>query len=215
MTMKPIKILQFTGRNAEKFDINNLLALERVWPENQRATKEILLQRLEIFQDGFFIAEDNSGILATIICYPYNYDPRNLSNYNNWNSVINKCYSNCPNTSTTNALYIASGTSKPNKFQSILFELGINHVINLGKQLQKKYIVGGSLLPGYSRYIEKNEHILANEYVSTKQNNKFVDPLIEKYRKLGFKVPDKNHVIPDYFPCESSLNYSALVVKEI
>jgi len=108
-----------------------------------------------------------------------------------------------------------SGTSRPTKIQSKVFDSGVLHVVELAKKLGKKYVVGGSLLPGYARYVEKKGNIAPSDYVFKKINNKYVDPLIEKYRKLDFIVPDKNHVLADYFESYASLNYSALVVKKI
>jgi hypothetical protein len=200
-------------RTVEHSDIDQLLELEKEWPEHARASKELLLFRINQFQQGYFIAEDETGIIASIICYPYQYAPNDISNFKNWETVVTLCYQYDPNEIASNALYIVSGTSKPTYHGGEVFDDGVTQVIELAKKLGKHYVVGGCLLPGYARYISKHEMLSAEEYVFKKVQNRYVDPLIEKYRRLDFHVPDQNHVISNYYPHEPSLNYSALVVR--
>ncbi|MBX3708483.1 MAG: hypothetical protein KIT56_02455 [Gammaproteobacteria bacterium] len=206
---------KFHIRTVEYSELDQLLELEKEWPDHSRATPEELTLRIDKFQEGFFIAEDNSGIIASIICYPYRYQPDDLSNFHNWETVIKKCYHTQDSPITANALYIVSGTTKPTHHGSELFDSGVNHVVDLAKKLHKQYVVGGCLLPGYARYVQKHEKISADEYVFKKSQERFIDPLIEKYRRLNFFVPDTRHVIADYFLHAPSLNYSALVIKAL
>ena len=96
-----------------------------------------------------------------------------------------------------------------------VFDGGVNHVVDLAARLGKRYVVGGCLLPGYSRYTRKHGDISAAEYVFKKMHDKSIDPLLEKYRRLDFHVPDENHIIANYFLDDTSFNYSALVVKSL
>jgi len=200
-------------RTVEHSDIAQLLELEKEWPENARASEELLLFRINKFQQGYFIAEDETGIIASIICYPYQYRASDISNFKNWETVVTQCYQHGSDEIETNALYIVSGTSKPTHHGGEVFDGGVTHVVELARKLGKQYVVGGCLLPGYARYINKHEALSAEDYVFKKVQNRYVDPLIEKYRRLDFHVPDKNHVISNYYPHEPSLNYSALVVR--
>lgn len=204
---------RFTIRIAQDSDLPQLVELEKEWPENARATQEQLKFRLDAFQQGYFIAEDETGIIASIICYHYDYHPEDLSNYQNWESVVTKCYESDP--AKTNALYIIAGTCKPTPHGGEVFDGGVTHVAELAKKLGKKFVVGGCLLPGYARHLRKYGELSAADYVFKKSNHKWIDPLIEKYRKLGFHVPDKKHVLANYFLHEASCNYSALVVKHV
>ncbi|VVC74773.1 hypothetical protein AQUSIP_00450 [Aquicella siphonis] len=208
-------ISPFHIRSVEFSDMDQLLELEKEWPVDARASAETLKMRIDKFQQGFFIAEDETGIIASIICHPYHYMPGDVANFKNWEAVVRHCYHSMSSETGANALYIISGTTKPTQHVSELFNGGVNHVVELGKKLGKQYVIGGCLLPGYSRYIEKHENISASDYVFKQSQGRCVDPLIEKYRRLGFHVPDKNHVIADYFPHGPSLNYSALVVKKL
>jgi hypothetical protein len=204
----------FSIRTVKPSDIHQLVELEKEWPEDARATQQELQNRIDKFRQGFFIAENETGIIASIISYPYHYQPGDLSNFASWEMVAAKCYHTHELPADANALYILSGTSKPG-YGSDLFDGGVNHVVDLGREMGKHYIIGGCLLPGYARYISKHEPISAGDYVFKKSQGRYIDPLIEKYRRLAFYVPDKNHVIANYFPHAPSLNYSALVVRDL
>lgn len=207
------KKFEFQVRTVAISDLKQLVELENEWPENTRATADQLKDRILKFPRGFFVAEDETGILASIICCPYFYQPHDISNFLNWNLVVNKCYSE--DDATTNALYVVSGTTKKSRYSSDLFDVGVTHVVDLAKELKKQYVVAGCLLPGYARFKEKHKETTAEEYVFTKVQERFIDPLIEKYRRLHFIVPNIDHVIANYFPHEDSLNYSALAVRNL
>lgn len=213
--MSTVDSPEFRIRNVTLSDIPQLLELEKEWPEDARASLETLTFRINFFQDGYFIAEDESGIIASIIACPYQYDPSHLSSYKNWEVVTNACYQTPVSLQNKNALYIVSGTSKSTRHGGKVFDGGVMHVVELAKRLGIRYVVGGCLLPGYSRYIGKYENISASEYVFRKMHERFIDPLIEKYSRLSFHVPNQAHVIADYFPHEPSMNYSALVVRDL
>jgi len=87
--------------------------------------------------------------------------------------------------------------------------------VDLAKEMGKRYVIGGALLPGFAKYKSRHEQISASDYVFKKSQGRFIDPLIEKYRRVGFHVPDENHVFENYFPDDNSLGHSALVVKDL
>ena len=209
----------FKARCASLDDLDALLLLEEIWPETNRASREELNQRLSCFPEGYFIGEDDSGLLGSIIARPYTYDPNDISNFSTWSAVNQACWRSDINTVEHNALYILSGTSKPGPYGAHMFASGIQHVVDLAIKLNKTYVVAGALLPGYAKFLAKyqtdEEPITAAEYVFTKSQGRFVDPMMERYRQLGFCVPSPTHVMPNYFDDAASLNYSALVVKQV
>lgn len=206
---------KFQIRNATLNDLESLLELEKEWPQHVRATEAELTLRLKKFAAGYFIASDQTEMIASIIAHPYNYSVEDLSNYKNWAEIVRKCYHNDLAQTETNAIYIVSGTTKKTPYVTELFNAGIHLVIDLAKKMQKRYVVAGALLPGYARYKQINGAIPAHDYVFMKSQHRFIDPLIEKYRRIGFYVPDQQHVFADYFPDENSDGYSALVVKDL
>lgn len=203
------------SRTVTHADLPQLLELEKEWPEHARATEKQLSARIKKFSEGYFVAVDKTEIVASIISHPYDYFPHNLSNFQSWSSVLNKCYLTDVDFQNTNALYIISGTVKKAYAKQGFFNDGIVEIVNLAKKIGKKHVVAGSILPGYARHLNKIGHMSAADYVFESINGRFLDPMIEKYRRLDFKVPDKSHVMSNYFPDESSLNYSALVVKDV
>lgn len=211
--MDHYKNLPYYSKIAEYSDLPQLLELEKVWPEKARATYEQLKYRIDTFAEGYIVAVDKTGVIASIICHPYVYNPDDLSLYPNWKSVVAKCYEYKPE--ETNALYIIAGTCKPGPYAGRVFDFGIELVVALAKKMGKRYVVGGCLLPGYARYKEKHGDIPAADYVFTKSNNRWIDPLIEKYRHHGFSVPSKEHVVENYYGDMASCNYSALVICEL
>ena len=66
-----------------------------------------------------------------------------------------------------------------------------------------RYVVAGATIPGYQRYCEKHDEMPAADYA-----------FLEIYRPLGFRVPDRRHVVPNYYPDPASRGYAALVVHE-
>ncbi len=209
----------FQIRNANLHDIEKILELEKVWDAENRASEAEIKFRLNKFPAGFFIAENSEkDVVASIIACPTHYNPSNINNSHTWEHWVKNGYSdseNSTNHETKNALYILSGTVKPSFLSATLFAEGVNSVVNLASHLGKKYIIAGALIPGYAKYLQNNPHTSAADYVFTKRGFCFVDPLIEKYRRIGFFVPDKNHVIADYYLSDESHNYSAIVVKEL
>lgn len=208
------KSSEFTIRTATLNDLPQLIELEKEWPEDARASSQQLEARIKRFPEGYFVGEDETGLVGSLITHPYWYQANNLSNYQNWDHVVNHCYNN-HNDQTTNALYIVAGTTKKTRHGAMLFNSGIQRAIELAKSLGKEYIVGGALLPGFAHYLESHPQSNAEEYVFKQVKGKLLDPLIEKYRRIGFVVPDKSHILADYFPHTGSKNYSALVVKKI
>lgn len=203
------------SRNATMNDVPQLIELEKVWPESSRATEDDFIRRINRFPEGFFVAEDESGIIGSIIAHPYHYEPKNLSNFKSWDTVSETCYGSDQPISGGNVLYIVSGTSNKAAYDANFFNEGIRLMLELAMKLGLEAVVAGALLPGYANYLKINNWRCAEDYVFETRRGRCVDPLIEKYRRLGFQVPDKHHVIANYFPDENSLNYSALVLKNI
>jgi len=197
-------------REVEYADLPLLVELEKVWPETARASEAMLKWRIDKFKAGYFVVENEVDLIGSILSCPYDYQPQDLRNFKNWETVMHAGYEEAQ-TSQGNALYIVSGTSKA----SHLFGLAVRHVAEFAKTLGKKYVVAGCVLPGYLKYIELHGEISAADYVFLQNKNRFVDPFIEKYSRQGYLVPDKNHVFANYFTDTNSLHHAALVVKNL
>jgi hypothetical protein len=206
---------KFQTRNARLDDLPQLVELEQEWPVHVRAAEADLALRMKKFAAGFFVASDQSGMIASIISHPYLYSPEDLVNFQSWGQIVQKCYHQDIPFEQTNAIYIVAGTTRKTSYVTELFNTGIDLVVSLAREMGKQYVIAGALLPGFAKYRKKHPHVSAGDYVFTQSQGRYVDPLLEKYRRMGFHVPDKNHVVENYFPDDNSLGFSALVVKDL
>jgi hypothetical protein len=206
---------KFQTRNATLADLPQLMELEQEWPVHVRAAEQDLALRLKKFAAGFFIASDHSGMIASIISHPYLYSPGELVNFQSWGQIVQQCYHQDISLDQTNAIYIVAGTTRKTPYVTELFNTGIELVESLARAMGKQYVIAGALLPGFAKYRKKHAHVSASDYAFTQSQGRYIDPLLEKYRRMGFHVPDKNHVVENYFPDDNSLGFSALVVKDL
>ena len=96
-----------------------------------------------------------------------------------------------------------------------IFERMINTEVELARSLGLRFVIAGAVIPGYARYREKHSAVSAEDYVFLRKGSHPLDPLLSMYDEIGFVVPDKKHVLPNYFPSLASLDYAALVVRKL
>ncbi|MBI3811877.1 MAG: hypothetical protein HY283_06705, partial [Nitrospirae bacterium] len=68
------------------------------------------------------------------------------------------------------------------------------------------------IMEGYATYRKTHASVSAKEYALIRKGDAFVDPLIEKLRRVGFSLPDKRHVLAEYYASEDAHDWSALMV---
>jgi hypothetical protein len=114
-----------------------------------------------------------------------------------------------------NALYIVSGVID-NAYRGLnVFGPGILKVVEAAASLDKQYVVGGAVIPGYRKYCERHGATDAFQYCSRRVGKHLADPLLALYESIGFTVPDREHVVEGYYPDDASRNYAALVVRDL
>jgi hypothetical protein len=202
-------------RNAVAEDLDQIMAVEESWPAGGRAPREKFVARLQRFPQGVFVAELDGRIYATITSCPIRYDPAEPDRLSTWAEVTNDGYlMEKHDLSACNALYIVSGIIDKSHRGSGIFAPMVKRQASLARALGLRYVVAGAFIPGYARHREEHGDITAAEYAFLRRGRRLVDPLLEMYSRLGFAVPDPNHVVKDYFPDAASLNYAALVVRK-
>ena len=206
-----------TIRRATLDDLDGIMHVEKSWPEPARAPQEKFIARLERFPEGFLVATHENNIVATLTACLTNYDPDHPERLSNWQTVTNDGYLyEGQSTKENNSLYIVSGVvAKDYSGSEDLFSESMLMQYALAKDLGLEYMLGGAVLPGYSRHLKKHQEVSAAEYVMTTKAGKPIDPLLCKYHQIGFKVPDERHVIKNYFPDDASKNYAAIVVRQV
>lgn len=205
--------MNYVIRNATPQDLDQILRVEQSWPETARAPREKFIARLEKFPDGFFVAEQDGQLLATITACPLHYDPAQPHRLKNWDTVTNNGFLHDIGPLTGyNSLYIVSGVIDPRHRGGDLFERMVGREAQLARALGFGFVLAGAVLPGYARYCEKHGALPAADYVFLRHGPHWVDPLLDMYARIGFAVPDRQHVIKDYFPDAASRDHAALVV---
>lgn len=207
-------------RNATEADLPSILEVEQSWPESGRAGADKFLARIRKFPQGFFLAciQNNEGaetLVATITSMPLNYQPGQVVAFDSWNQVTNEGYLYPVELSGCNALYIVSGVIDERYRGLNIFSPMVLREVELAQSLGLRYVLAGAVIPGYSKYCQKHGGASAYDYCVTRRGNHIVDPLLAMYETIGFSVPDKRHVLPDYYPDDASRNYAALVVRDL
>jgi hypothetical protein len=211
----------YSKRNATAADIPAVLEVEKSWPEESRAGADKFRSRLARFPEGFFLAtiRDESGrevVVGTVTSMPLRYDAAHLENFRSWDTVTNHGYlPEVIDRSACNALYVVSGVIDQRHRYLNLFPVGILQEAELATSMGYRYVVGGAVLPGYRRHCERHGPTEAWDYVTLRRGGHLADPLLALYESIRFHVPDRRHVIPEYFPDEPSMNHAALVVRDL
>lgn len=207
-----------TIRTATLADLDAIMAVEKSFSVDPQyhASRKKMQARIEKFNQGFFLTyvEDKLAYIISTCCVAYN--PHDLSNFSTWDHITNNGFLSSPQPpATANALYIVSGVVEHSFQQHNLFGVPYPHLLELAQELQLNYIIAGAILPGYANYIEENGPISASEYAEKRSGFRLVDPLLEKYRRIHFHVPNQQHILADYYEHPGSCSYSALVVHDI
>lgn len=209
-----------TMRAATEADLPAILAVEASWPEVARAGSDKFLARLRKFPEGFFVASvpgaDGQPVLvATITSMPMHYRAASVGHLGDWDVVTNHGYLPDICAPDCNALYIVSGVIDA-QFRGLdIFAPMVLQVVALAQRMSLRYVLAGAVIPGYRRYCEQFGDVPAAQYCATRRGRHWVDPLLALYESIGFEVPDAQHVLADYFPDDASLNYSAMVVRDL
>lgn len=208
--------MNYLIRNASPQDLDAIMQVEQSWPEAARAPREKFSARLQKFPAGFFVAEQDGRLLATITACPLRYDPAQPGELKNWDTVTNQGFlPDLGSPGEYNSLYIVSGVIDPQYRGGDLFETMVGREVRLARELGLAYVLAGAVLPGYARYCEKHGALPAADYAFLRHGQHWIDPLLDMYARIGFAVPDKRHVIKDYFPDAASRDHAALVVCKL
>lgn len=200
-------------RNATEDDLDAVMAVERSWPEDQRATIDHFRSRLERFPQGFWVGEADGIIVGVTTSCLVHYDPKHPGTCKSWDLVTNKGHLYpIEEIVEPNALYIVStAISKSHQGKGLLQAFFRKHKA-LTHELRLPYSLTGSMLPRYDAYCRAHREIPAHEYALLRVRGKPVDPLMRTIFAAGYDIPDKRHVMADYYPSRESRNYGAIMV---
>lgn len=191
-------------RPAQKSDIDGLMRVENeAWPEGLRATKEMLISRIETFPLGFLCAEVKGEIRGFACTEIVNYDiERDLYS---WYEITDNGFIKKSHDLFGDTLYGVTLTVVDrgrNRLAASLLDAKKMLVVRLG--LRRALL--GCRIPCYSKFADK---MSVDEYLSSKfLTGNSIDPEFELYQSMGGKFIK---VIPNYIDDVSSLNYGVLI----
>lgn len=202
-------------RHASIADLDAIMRVEQEWPEYQRASRDKMLTRLQKYPAGFWVFLYEGEVVGTLTSCPIRYEPNMLGVFKNWDEVTSNGYFPDIDLARANALYLASGVlsqkARGGKTYSLLIDTPVKQAAKEGLD----YVVAGAKIPGYDAYCRRHGEVDARDYAFMTLNGCLVDPFLEMYRGYGFAVPDRNHVVKDFYPDLPSRNYGAIVVKKV
>ncbi|SDM29128.1 hypothetical protein [Allokutzneria albata] len=204
-----------TARQATEADLDEIMLVEQDWEESQRAGRARMTTRLRKFGEGFLIFERDGAVIGTLMSFPMRYDPAEVGELSTWDAVTNNGDYPPVDLATANALYLASGSLKRSERGSTAYEAMMEEAAALAERLGLSYVLAGAKIPGYDSYCRRFGEIDAREYAFTWLNGCLVDPFLEMYRGHGYVVPDKDHIVPNYYPDPPSRDYGAIVVRSL
>ncbi len=193
-------------RLATKYDIDDIVTLEKyVWGK-EGADRKKIYSRISIFPDGNIIAIYQERIVG-YVSFQYVDDITNDLNLS-WNDITDN--GKIVDSHKTDGKYIFGinisvhgSVSGKNLGTLLIFQVGANLILN-----NKIGVFLGSRIPGFKSYKKSNPDISADDYVKLRRNGQLRDPELRMYNKEGL-MPVK--IIPNYFPDEASLNYGVLL----
>jgi hypothetical protein len=202
-------------RQASLADISAIMNVEEDWPEYQRASRDKMLTRLRKFPEGFWIFTEDELIIGTLSSCLIRYERDALAKFASWDAVTNHGYYPDIDRTTANALYLVSGVLRQDARGGKTYSLLIDTPVALAERLGLDYIVAGAKLPGYDAYCRRHGEVDAGDYAFMTVQGRLIDPFLEMYRGHGYAVPDRAHVVKDFYPDSPSRNYGAIVVKQL
>lgn len=213
-----MKTKKITTRTATPADLDDIMTVEKSFSDDPQyhASPAKMLSRIEKFAQGFFLTYVNDRLAYTITTCCVHYDANDLSNFSTWDHITDNGYLHQPQPPVgSNALYIVSGVVAHEFREANLFGKPYSKLLALAQQLQLDYIIAGATLYSYGKFAQTHPQISAAEYALMRQGSRFIDPLMEKYRRINFHIPSPEHIRPNYFADKDSLGHSVIVVHNI
>jgi hypothetical protein len=203
-------------RPATLDDLPGIMEVERDWPEGQRAPQAKFEARLERFAEGVFVALVKDEVVGVTTSCLTHYSVDKLGAFAAWDVVTNDGWiKNRSETPDPNGVYVVS-TGIKQAFRGLsIFPKLITAQIALSKRLQLRYCVTGAILEGYGEYCRGHGPTDARVYaLLTGDTGAYIDPLLRKLQRVGFRIPDERHILPEYFASEDAHDWSVLMVVD-
>ncbi|MEV6341489.1 hypothetical protein AB0M12_43070 [Nocardia vinacea] len=202
-------------RQATLDDLDEIMAVEQDWEESQRASRDQMTARLRAYPEGFWIFEQHGEVVGTLMGFPMRYEADRISELSDWDTVTGHGYYPVIDLDTANAIYLASGSLKRTARGGTAYAVMMETPVELAERYGLDYVLTGAKIPGYDAYCRRFGEIDAPDYVLRTLGGCLVDPFLEMYRGHNYLVPDRSHIVPNYYPDPPSRDYGAIVVRSV
>lgn len=193
--------------------LEDVMKVEReAWPEEIQASLEKFQSRAEVFPEGFLLVYSSDfGLVGVSTSEIIDYNPQDPPT--SWEKVTDNGWIKETHHKGGNALYVVSVGVSPRASGQGGGTYLVKEQIKLAEQLNLRYLVLGSRLPGYAAYHETHPNITAQEYVETaRDDNLPCDSEIRFYVRCGLR-PVK--IVANYMEDDpQSENYGMVMVWE-
>lgn len=210
------KVTDFKVRPATLDDLPGIMEVERDWPEGQRAPQAKFEARLQRFSEGVFVALVGDEVVGVTTSCLTHYAVEELGAFAAWDAVTNDGWiSDRSEIPDANGVYVVS-TGIKQAFRGLsIFPQLIAAQIALSKRLQLRYCLTGAILEGYAEYCRAHGPTDARVYaLLIGEQGTYIDPLLRKLQRTGFRIPDEKHVLAEYFASEDAHDWSVLMVVD-
>ncbi|GEM_PF-1355123 len=191
-------------RQASSKDLPELLKVEKVaWPEEARASKEMLASRIEIFPEGVLCATVNGTIVGFSCWELIAQTPDKI--HDNWSTLTDWGFIRKTHTPNGSTLFGVSLSILPQAPRDTAFAIAeATKKIAIRKELS--WVALGSRIPGFHRVASKMN---VGKYIRQfRLTGKHFDPELDLYKRMGMALI---RPIPDFFPDPLSCNFGALL----
>jgi len=180
-----------------------------VWPVGFQSSVDVFKSRMNVFPQGFMIAEKEGTVKGFTTSQILNYDPEIKKTWYEITDHGNLVKTHIP---SGDSLYVVSISVAPEfQGQGIGTQL-IEAQKDLVRRLGLKRLFLGARIPGYDEYCKKNGEISAEKYVALKDKGEiFIDPEVRFYNRYGLQPKT---IIPNYEPDVPSRDYGIVMVWE-
>ena len=187
---------------------HDVIALESQF--GNQTSEHTLRQRYQKYPQGFLMAWCQGQPAGLLTFAPIRYTPTGAHRLHTWGQITNQGRLHEPD-ADANALYIVSGVFRSGYQGYGVFEAAVEAVKEAATAQNYEWVVTGSRLPGYAWHVERHGATSVRDYVALEDNGEPCDPLLKRYRKLGFQVLNNDHIKADFYPDKASLDHAALV----
>lgn len=180
-------------RHARRGDLDEIVRIERVaWPEGTRASREQFEQRLEVYPEGFYVAEAGPALAGALTSQRIGYEPGEAPR--GWETTTNKGWIRATHRPEGNALYVVSVGVHPSHRERGVGAALVRAAQEHAERANLSHVLLDSRIPGYSE--ARARKVAVECYVfSARPDGRPADAELRFYARLGFGITSPSQIV--------------------